>query len=331
LYFPRKQVCQIAIFLQTTGDAMTRKIAIVNFKGGTGKSTTAISLAHGLALIGKRVLLVDCDPQSAVLKSLGGDPQKTMYDLFVGEASVEECICKGRSHLDVIFSDYTLHAAEGHPKVQISREGILKRRLRPVADYYDFVLCDCPPEPNIFNLNSIFFADELVLPVSLDYLSVAGIADLLEQLQSIEKRLEHRPRISLIVPTFFHARERKSHRYLQVLKKIFGDAVSDPIRKNVRLAEAVENGQTIFESFLDSYGAQDYGQLVERIVSLAETGIHDVREVQQTLRAELDLLRAPLSSLSEVNMDTNETEDGEEELISALLYEEENLITFHSL
>ena len=303
---------------------MTRKIAIVNFKGGTGKSTTAISLAHGLALIGKRVLLVDCDPQSAVLKSLGGDPQKNIYDLFVGEASVEECIYKSRSHLDVIFSDYTLQAVEGHPKVQISRERILRRRLEPVVNYYDFVLCDCPPEPNIFNLNSIFLADELVLPVSLDYLSVAGIVDLLEQLQSIEEQLEQKPRISLVVPTFFDARERKSHRYLQVLKRHFGDAVSAPIRKNVRLAEAVENRQTIFELFLDSHGAQDYAKLVERVVSYAEKGIHDVREIQRTLRTELNLLKGPLSSLPKVSISTNETEDMEEELINALLYDEEN-------
>ena len=246
---------------------MARKIAIINFKGGTGKSTTAISLGHGLALLGKKVLLVDCDPQSAVLKSLGGEPQKTLYHLFVDEAGVEECIYQSRSHLDVIFSDFMLQAAESHPKAQILREGILKRRLDPVVNYYEFILCDCPPDPSLFNLNSILFADELFLPVSLDYLSIAGIADILDQLQFIEEQLHHKPKISLVIPTFYAIRERKCHRYLEVLNKHFGDAVTNPIRKNVRIPEACEQKKTIFEAFPDSYGAQDYAQLVERVVS----------------------------------------------------------------
>ncbi len=313
---------------------MTRKIAIINFKGGTGKSTTSISLAHGLALIGKRVLLVDCDPQSAVLKSLGGEPQKNIYDLFVDEATPEECLYQSRSHLDVIFSDFTLQAVESHPKAQISRERILKRRLEPIVDYYDFVLCDCPPEPNLFNLNSIFFADELLLPVSLDYLSIAGIVDVLEQLQLIEEELEHKPRISMVIPTFFDAREKKSRRYLEVLIRHFGNAVARPIRKNVRLAEAAETRQTIFESFPDSYGAQDYAGLVERVLSNDGKEFDVETEAQQGLRMELGLLKFPFFSLSKVSnrlkseiklnlyQKDDEMERKEEELISNRLKSE---------
>ena len=246
---------------------MTRKIAIINFKGGVGKSTSACSLGHGLARSGQKVLLIDCDPQSAILKSLGGNPKYNLYHLFVDEATAEDCVVHSRPNFDVIFSDFVLQAVESHPKVQIGRERILKRRLSPIVDRYDFVLLDCPPEPGLFNLNSIFFADELFMPVSLDYLSVEGVADILEQLVFIKDQLEHNPQITLVIPTFFSSRERKSKHYLGVLKNHFGDAVSEPIRKNVRLAEAAEKKKTIFEAFPRSYGAEDYARLVEKVLA----------------------------------------------------------------
>jgi len=246
---------------------MTRKIALINFKGGTGKSTSAVSLGHGLAQRNYKTLLVDCDPQSAVLKSLGGNPSKNLYHLLVDEATAEECIVESRPNLDVIFSDFILQAVESHSNVQIARERILKRRLSPIVKRYDYILLDCPPEPNIFNLNSIFFAEELFLPVSLDYLSVAGIADILKQLDFIKDQLELHSNIALVIPTFYSAREKKSQRYLRVLKEHFGELVAEPIRKNVRLAEAAEKKQTIFEAFPHSHGAEDYAKLVERVIN----------------------------------------------------------------
>ena len=101
----------------------------------------------------------------------------------------------------------------------------------------------------------------------MDYLSVSGVGDILEQLQFIEDQLEHKPKITFVIPTFFASREKKSNRYLAVLKKHFGDAVTEPIRKNVRLAEAAEKNKTIFEAFPHSYGAEDYARLVKRVLS----------------------------------------------------------------
>ena len=149
----------------------------------------------------------------------------------------------------------------------IHRERILKRRLSPIVKRYDYILLDCPPEPNIFNLNSIFFADELFLPVSVDYLSASGVADVFKQLEFIKQQLDLKTRVSLIIPTFFATRERNSQHYLGVLKKHFGEAVTEPIRKNVRIAEAAQKKKTIFEAFPHSSGAEDYNKLVERVIN----------------------------------------------------------------
>jgi len=252
-----------------------RRLAILNQKGGTGKTTTAVNLAAGIADRGYDVLLVDMDAQGNVGTSLGIRGERSLYHLLVEpEAKAEDVIVPVRGKLDVICADATLALAEVHlARLDAGRDRVLAERLAPLRRY-QYIVLDCGPSLNLLNQNALTFADEVMIPVSCDYLALVGVKQVLRTLKDIDKHLGHSVRISGVVPTFFDARTRLARDAVSTLSGHFKERMYEPIRRSTRLAEAPSKRQTIFEYAPDSPGADDYRRLVERFVANATPVAH---------------------------------------------------------
>lgn len=248
---------------------MSKKIAVAMHKGGTGKTTTCVSLGHGLARKGKKVLIVDCDPQGNAGTWLGVKNKKTLYHLLMNETSLKDCITKARDSLDIIISNKTLSVAEQNLVGQMAREKALKRGLSGIENEYDYVLLDLAPSWRLLNQNSLVYADDVFIPINMEYFALLGAKQIIEEITMIEEHLDHKLNVSLAIPTFFDVRNKKSKEVLGGLTKYFGEEkVSTPIRVNCRLSEAPSYNQTIFEYSPRSHGALDYQKLTERVLNL---------------------------------------------------------------
>ena len=246
-------------------NSATRRIAVVNHKGGTGKTTTAVHLAAGLAEGGHRVLLVDADPQGNVATWLGVDPAVCrMADLALGRMTLREARVGVRGGLDVVASDWRLAEAETRLVKSSERDHWLRRRLGKLSDY-DFVIVDCAPSMSILTSSALAFADEVVIPISMEYLALVGVRQIIDNLLRMNARNGREARITAVVPTFYQANLRKNREILRSLREYFHDRLAEPIRSSVRLSEAPSYGQTIFEYSPRSAGANDYRRLVERL------------------------------------------------------------------
>lgn len=241
-----------------------RKIVIFNRKGGTGKTATAVSLAHGLAMKGKRVLLIDADPQGNVATWLGVIPKQTLYHLLMDAAELQDCIVNARTNLDVIASNETLIAADQALVGEVGREKVLTEKLQYVRGY-DYVLLDCPPSLSIVLQNALMYADQVIVPLTMDYLALDALRKIVKNFEQIRTRLGKRIELALIVPTFFDGQTNLARECLAELEKKFPGKVAEPIRKNVRIKEAAGAKQTIFEYAPASHGVEDYQKLVERV------------------------------------------------------------------
>ena len=244
-----------------------RRIAILNHKGGTGKTTTAVNLAAGMAERGQRVLLVDTDAQGNVGVSLGISGEQSLYHVLVHGADPTAAAVPVRKSLDVITSDATLAAAEIWLARQDSdaRSRVMTRRLNlmQVSRRYDYVILDCGPSLNLLNQNALSYADEVIIPVTCDYLALVGVKQVLRTIREVERHLHHAVRISAVLPTFFDSRTRLACEVLDTLRGHFKDKCLLPIRTNTRLAEAPSHRRTIFEHAPTSHGAEDYGRVVD--------------------------------------------------------------------
>lgn len=275
----RRYFCTLECRRQALGDEAfrarrARRIAILNQKGGTGKTTTAVNLAAGLAERGLEVLLTDTDAQGNVGASLGIRGDKSLYHVLVEGADPTAVAVPVRKGLDVITSDATLAAAEiwlarQDPEV---RARVLQQRMNliGVTRKYAFVILDCGPSLNLLNQNALTYADEVIIPVTCDYLALVGVKQILKTIKDIERHLSHSVRITAVLPTFYDGRTRLAREAYQTLKQHFKHKCLEPIRQNTRLAEAPANRKTIFEYAPDSHGAQDYARLVEWIVGDAK-------------------------------------------------------------
>lgn len=243
-----------------------RRIAVVNHKGGTGKTTTAVHLAAGLAGAGRRVLLIDLDPQGNVGQWFGIDPEDVrVVDLLERGTVIDECAVEVRPNLDVIASDWRLAEAEEKLVRGRERETWLARRLRKL-DGYDFVIVDCAPSMSILTSSALAFADEVVIPISMEYLALIGVKQIIENILRMTEGNGGRVRIVAVVPTFYQHSLRKSGQILRTLQKHFRGVVAEPIRVNVRLSEAPSHRQTIYEYSPRSRGAEDYRRFVSWFV-----------------------------------------------------------------
>ncbi|NQY73431.1 MAG: ParA family protein [Candidatus Margulisbacteria bacterium] len=242
-----------------------RKISIINYKGGTGKTSTVVNLAHSLSMHGQKVLIVDTDPQGSSGIHLGIQPKNTIYDLLTQSKTLEECITPARQNLDIIASNERLFPAELSMSQLKNREHILSKRLNTISGY-QFVLVDCAPSINLLNQNALLFSNEVFLPVSMAYLSLVGVRQLIQNLALINKLFNHKIHISKVIPTFFNARRKASKEVLQSISRAFPNKIGPPIRMCTSIAESSGLEQTVFEFKNSSNGAVDYLKLCKEVL-----------------------------------------------------------------
>jgi len=245
-----------------------RRIAVFNHKGGTGKTTTAVNLAAGLAERGLKVLLVDADGQGNVGASLGIRGEQTLYHVLVTGIRADEAAVPVRQNLDVLTSNELLAAAELYLAERPNRHRILRERLGDRASGYDVIILDCAPALSLMNQNALVYVDSVLVPVSCDYLSLIGVRQVLRTLKSVRTLLKHEVKLLGVLPTFFDVRNNISREAIAALTDHFGDRCLPPIRVNTRLREAPSARKTIFEYAPNSHGALDYTALVDRVVRL---------------------------------------------------------------
>ncbi|MDX2088255.1 MAG: ParA family protein [Kofleriaceae bacterium] len=258
-----------------------RRIAILNQKGGTGKTTTAVNLAAGLAERASEVLLIDTDAQGNVGVSLGVAGEKSLYHVLVDGVEPGDASVPVRQHLDVVTSDSTLAAAEIWLARQNTdaRSKTLTKRLTQtaVSRRYDYVIIDCGPSLNLLNQNALSYVDEVIIPVTCDYLALVGVKQVLRTIKDVERHLGHAVRISAVLPTFYDGRTRLAREVLETLQGHFKHKCLEPIRHNTRLAEAPSHKKSIFEYAPNSHGAADYNRVVDWVLASnahTETTLH---------------------------------------------------------
>ena len=262
-----------------------RSIAIMNQKGGVGKTTTVVNVAAALAARGKRVCLVDFDPQAHASLHLGIDPdpeRPSIYDVLIGERTLADVRHEVSENLAVVGSSLDLAAAEIELAGVVGREVILRDKLAEDlagdSGAFDFVLIDCPPSLGILTLNALAAVDEVFIPLQPHFLALHGLSKLLETIELVAGRLNARLRLSGVILCMYDANTRLAAEVTQDVEAFFQSARGKPtpwagakpfqtrIRRNIRLAEAPSFGQSIFEYAPDSNGAEDYGNLAAEIL-----------------------------------------------------------------
>ncbi len=242
------------------------RIAVLNQKGGTGKTTTAVTLGAGLVEAGFKVLIIDVDSQGHVGVSLGVKSDKTLYHIMVEQLPIAECVVSARQGLDVLCGDETLASTEIFlARLNEGRDRVLRRQLEQESSY-DFIILDCGPSLSLLNMNALTFAEHLIVPVSCDFLSLVGVKQLLKTLKNVNQVLMHPISILGILPTFYDMRNNISDESVKTLRGYFHDKVLPPIRVNTRLKEAPRHRKTIFEYAPESRGAADYKKLIRWVV-----------------------------------------------------------------
>ena len=248
---------------------MGKIIAIVNQKGGVGKTTTAINVSAGVAHLGFKVLVIDMDPQANLTSGLGYTKvYPTVYDVLVKNSEVEEVIRKTRIEgLALLPSEISLVGAEVELVDERNRETRLKRIIMPLKREYDYIFIDSPPSLGLLTLNAIVAADSVIIPIQSEFYALEGLGKLLNTVRKIQSKLNPRLTIEGVLITMFDTRLNLSHQVVEEVKKYFGDKVYNTvIPRNVKLAEAPSFGKTIFEYDPLSRGAESYRNLSEEFL-----------------------------------------------------------------
>ncbi len=242
-------------------------LAVFNHKGGTGKTTTSVQVASGLADKGARVLLVDTDGQGNVATSLALTAERSLYHVIVMGLALEQAVIQARPNLDVLPSNETLAAAELYLAGQKRRDRVLAQRLERARDLYDYVIVDCSPSLSLMNQNALAFADAVLCPVACDYLSLVGVRQVLRTIKQVNRILGHSVALWGVLPTQFDTRARICREALETLKQNFGDVCLSPIHYVSRVKEAPSVGKTLFEYAPTSTATEDYWRVVEKLLS----------------------------------------------------------------
>jgi chromosome partitioning protein len=264
------------------GKPTARLIALVNQKGGCGKTTTAVNLAACLAVNQRRVLLIDLDPQANATVSLGVDPARltrTIYQVLVDEpldggTAADLCgiiVPSNVPGLDIAPSSIDLAAAELELSARIGRENSLRKKIAPVRDAYDYIFIDTPPSLGLLTLNALVACEEIIIPIQTHYYALLGMRQLLRTLKVVREEVGHQIEITGVVPTMYDTRTSISKEIIQGIRDYFGDKVfQTAIHFNIKLVESSMAGVPVYVHMRTSRGAQEYMSLAQELIALEQ-------------------------------------------------------------
>lgn len=254
---------------------MAKIIAIANQKGGVGKTTTAVNLSACLGVKGKKVLVIDIDPQGNTTSGFGIDKnsvKSSIYDTIINEVPIEETMLETQINgLLLSPSNINLAGAEVELVTVLSRETRLKNALEEIKDKFDFIVIDCPPSLGLLTVNSLTAADTILVPIQCEYYALEGLSQLMNTVKIVQKHLNKSLRVEGVVLTMFDARTNLSIQVVEEVKKYFGNKVYRTIiPRNVRLSEAPSYGLPIILYDEKSKGAECYMELAEEVILSSE-------------------------------------------------------------
>lgn len=254
---------------------MGRIIAVANQKGGVGKTTTSVNLSACLAEAGKRVLLIDIDPQGNATSGLGIDRKAlgtSVYDLLLEDMSpVDAMVSTSVKGLSVVGATIDLAGAEIELVPRISRENRLKRVLDPVKDQFDFVLMDCPPSLGLLTINALTASDSILIPIQCEYYALEGLTQLMDTFKLVREALNPRLEVEGVLLTMFDGRTNLSIQVVEDVKRFFrGKVYRTIVTRNVRLSEAPSHGLPITAYDPKSKGAEAYSELAREVIENVE-------------------------------------------------------------
>jgi len=252
---------------------MARVISVTNQKGGVGKTTTSINLAASLVERGKRILLIDMDPQGNASVGCGVDVEEienTIYDLLLLQTTAKEAIIKTDCGVDVLTANGDLAGAQVELLNEIGRELRLQTALIPVQDDYDYIFIDCPPALNVLTINALVASNSVLIPMQCEYFALEGLSALVATVRKIRETLNPKLTIEGLLRTMFDGRNSLSNEVSRQLQNHFGSKVYKAVvPRNIRLAEAPSYGEPAITYAPHSKGAQAYLQLADEILKLA--------------------------------------------------------------
>lgn len=250
---------------------MSKIIAIANQKGGVGKTTTSVNLAACVAAAGRRVLLIDADPQGNATSGLGLDKnaiEHSVYDVFINEYGIDEVV--QRTMLDTLWlvpSNIQLAGAEVELVTMMAREQVLKNALRPARDAYDYIFIDCPPSLGLLTLNALNAADTLLVPIQCEFYALEGLSQLMSTVRLVRKNLNPALDVEGVVLTMFDSRTNLSVQVVEEVRKFFRNKVYQTIiPRSVRLSEAPSFGLPVIRYAPKSSGAAAYTALANELL-----------------------------------------------------------------